>query len=152
MVRATEESWAWATADRLITGKYQIGASAQIAAKALALGATRRNGSRHPAIERLREFHAAFAQEPVYLFGGCRLSATLSMGIAAFPADGPVESELLERADQRLYGCRDGPARWKRPGSISAAITRLRSPKALARLRRGVRILPDARATAISGA
>lgn len=80
-----------------------------------------------PAIDRLREFHAAFAQEPVYLSGGRRLTATLSMGIAAFPADGLVVPELLERADQRLYLAKQagrnrirGP--WPEPRAASAAV------------------------------
>jgi len=59
-----------------------------------------------PAIDRLREFHAAFASEPVYLSGGEQLATTLSMGVATFPADGQVVADLLERADQRLYAAK----------------------------------------------
>jgi diguanylate cyclase (GGDEF)-like protein len=59
-----------------------------------------------PAMERLRQFQAAFSREPVQLPGGRRLALTLSMGVAAFPADGQLVADLIERADQRLYAAK----------------------------------------------
>ncbi|HYM60575.1 MAG TPA: GGDEF domain-containing protein [Thermoanaerobaculia bacterium] len=59
------------------------------------------------ALDRLREFHAAFANRPVILPGPLGMtSITISIGVAAFPVDGGTPAELLARADERLYAAK----------------------------------------------
>ena len=47
-------------------------------------------------------------------------NVTISMGVAEFPADGRERGELLERADQALYHCkehgRNCVSRWSQMG------------------------------------
>jgi diguanylate cyclase (GGDEF)-like protein len=60
-----------------------------------------------PALERLQHFASAFAASPARPAASIHpLPMTLSLGVAAFPADGETVVELLDRADQRLYGAK----------------------------------------------
>jgi two-component system cell cycle response regulator len=56
--------------------------------------------------ERLERFRASYAEQPVRV-AGALLQVTVSLGMAAFPADGETPADLLARADQRLYAAKE---------------------------------------------
>jgi two-component system cell cycle response regulator len=57
------------------------------------------------AAERLEQFRAGFAAQPVRL-SSASVPVTLSMGLASFPGDGESPTDLLARADERLYAAK----------------------------------------------
>ena len=57
------------------------------------------------AAERADNWRLTFANEQI-AFAGTLLSATLSVGVAAFPGHGTTCDELIRAADQALYAAK----------------------------------------------
>ena len=64
------------------------------------------NMSLEIAAERAEQWCQAFAEARIN-FGGVTLSATLSVGVSAYPGHGSTRESLIEAADQALYAAKD---------------------------------------------
>jgi two-component system cell cycle response regulator len=55
------------------------------------------------AVARIEQLRIMLGSEPLLLSGGVRVSVTVSIGVALFPADGDTPAALVAAADTRLY-------------------------------------------------